>query len=1447
VDNYRDSVVIDNTVSLLITLINFLYENYSDQLNSDCHTLVIEYVQKLFESTLLAFKEICKFNTTIKLNFEKILEKIAEKPSNKGAMIYILNFMFNIVNNEYTLETFVEILTKPQKAPLVDIYTELENGFALLKPHNYGIKIGNFTQEKSFIKYLIDIAVNTNNEWIVSTSSELLINILRTYLDKSKGKLNEEIFEYSFELLNQAYNKISKVNALIMQDREVENFLPSVDYVFRIIKFLILFLKSEYKFIYIFHDISTIYLKILQYNNEYLKNSNNLIKSSHVELKMKILDVNNLILDSYVIILDSNRGFKNHIQEDLNANNVSEYIHLVEELPNKDQILMILNYLGSNYLEKESLNEIFSTPLVNKNILNKKLILVNKVMKILLKLSQNFYGQILLLYSDFNNGVNNYVPRAAKPVVYLNDLITLINEKLNEVKEMKDFDLSTLNLISITENLVKSITVLFYDLPLIEFRTNSTSSLGNSSENNFEINNEKLFTRNLTGKNENYTSTHRIDISDTRYNALINTLVGKINTGDKNEGIISLKNSMSTLAINIDKLNSLALEFSTAGLNDINPATLFNRVNAIKSNLEGVVTAIKGEDNCSNNSGSISLNIITTIDPSSSSTYSMIKLMRLPNARKILDKCTTIRKHYEFSSTQNYGCNLPVNSTITGLSTSTNTSSNNQSSSNVQSTLKDPSNNKFSDYNNNNNINKQHINEFEKLLNWKKYRIYLSKMDYLIIRKSPFDLDLSLKFQAEESLVKMNISLEILTESLNYKRKMTYVNSEPFQQFCNQMQNENLILEKFANLAYSITSANIHSIVFNSEDDEGGFLFNTSINKLLYKNFLVSKYELEHQKSNKGNNTSTSNTFAHITKKKVNSKLNTFVYKPKYDKLPKPLFAQAAASSATANSIRDTNRLNSMVSGRPLSMHVDKVDPRQGVVNLTYASVSASNTEEVNVSTVNNKTEVGMVTGGNVVNASNNTMVVEESEVNREVNLVNAVISNGEEIRSVEAMEINEGITTSAEIKEAEIVEDNNIANSDENNNNVGNIIDIKTETLNVAAINANVTTTSTITSNIPAQAPTTPTGSVTNTSMTQMNNTMIMQQQLGMTQPQGQTSSMPTNKPPLVNPQLNLRMMAPQNFGAPGNNPNMNPGFMVGGFNPMNQMNPMQNMQGMPNKPNMGNMPPQMGNINAPPQMGMNPMSMNTMNTNPNYMNMQNMQNMQNMGNVPSNMPSNMPPSMQQFNYGGMRPPMGMNPMNMNMNMNMNPHNMPNMNQMNQMGNMPTTPYGQNYPMSNMNKNLGMNPMNMNMNPHSMGMNPMNMNIPGMMPNMQGMNMPFSYSQNNPMMNPNMMNQGQGQGQAQNVNPSIANEGNKAQLQGQNVTQNTPSTTQGQQQAPQTTSNITQSQSQPQNPPNVNLLTNIMQAFNQLHKLGTTQGQGQTQTQLQDKSKDPRTRKKKA
>ena len=249
VDNYRDSAIIDYTINLIIILTNYLYENTSNNNSNDAfpkeanlnnpsnpnnnndytnenqnvvfsdennNSFVIEYLQNLLQNALNSFKEMCKFNTSIKLSFERILEKLAEKPSNKGPMIYILNFMLNVVNNEYTVETFIEHFRKTQKKILVDVYNEIEHS---IKAHP--VRLSNLFEEKNLIRYVIEIGTNCENEWIVENAAKFLLTMQRCYISKAKESLYQEISEALISSLNTTFNKITKIECLTILNEKV--------------------------------------------------------------------------------------------------------------------------------------------------------------------------------------------------------------------------------------------------------------------------------------------------------------------------------------------------------------------------------------------------------------------------------------------------------------------------------------------------------------------------------------------------------------------------------------------------------------------------------------------------------------------------------------------------------------------------------------------------------------------------------------------------------------------------------------------------------------------------------------------------------------------------------------------------------------------------------------------------------------------------------------------------------------------------------------------------------------------------------------------------------------------------------------------------------------------------------------------------------------------------
>lgn len=216
VDNYRDDMVIENLVYLILSLINFFCENYSNNELNYISVVTTEYLQRLFEKSLETFKEICKFNTTIKLNFEKIFEKIAEEPSFKGGMLYLLSFIFNVVTNEYTIEAFQDLIKKEQKKPVIDIYYDLESNIKST------IRMGNLGEKENFLQYAVKMGVTSNNPFIISSSILFLNCVQKSMYETTGDNINEKVNEYLKVSLENAWKEISKVKIyLLIEDKVI--------------------------------------------------------------------------------------------------------------------------------------------------------------------------------------------------------------------------------------------------------------------------------------------------------------------------------------------------------------------------------------------------------------------------------------------------------------------------------------------------------------------------------------------------------------------------------------------------------------------------------------------------------------------------------------------------------------------------------------------------------------------------------------------------------------------------------------------------------------------------------------------------------------------------------------------------------------------------------------------------------------------------------------------------------------------------------------------------------------------------------------------------------------------------------------------------------------------------------------------------------------------------
>ena len=840
VDHYRDESVIHETVILILNCINYLFDIYSNTNGNSCNENILRsayYIQKLFESSLSTFRQICLFNTTIKLNFKNIIQHLINNPKYKFGMMFLLNFMINIVNSEYTVETFVDYLTKIIKKPNAEneensiLYETLDN-LSKIKPLNLNRFIKQKKDTQNILQYIIEIGIKTNNDYLLYNTAQVLLGIFRRYVGNDSLNVHHIISNTILSYLTNSFNKISKVNCNILEEKDYDIYVPELQKMMKILKFLTIFLKSDYKFLFIFHQVTEQYRKIFSFFKEYLIQNfktefyeNNDINESEGKIKLKqiIFDILFIILEGIKVLMDSKRTNNNNIYYSSGIR-----YDLVEELPEKKDIIETLNecisflYIFNYLIDISKLN-------IKSDYIDKILILTQKVFVIFINISSNYYGQNLLI-----------------PILSLSTTISKLFFSYKELKIKNEY----LNLLGKT--LSKLVIILFYDLNYYE----------NSDKGN--------------GKNKDNT---KIILTKTRFNLLIKVLLTEPKKSN-DDNFILLSNVISQLN-----------EFLGFYSQDKRDTIYF-----------GLITLKKSLD-CQKENWEI--------------INQEIKEVPLPKTRKIPEKFKLINKYYDFYQIQGYGLNFPLEIENTNL----NYEENNNSNINMIT----------------NEYNKNQIYEFEKLLNWKKHRILLSKVDSLNMRKKAFDIDLFIGKSMNESVINEY-------DYYSLRKKYYFLNTDPFEKYCNMIFNNELIFNTFCQISFIITSTVVNKIYLLSNENE----YEKKIDELFFYNLdnvkmdISNNYKLE--KENSSNNimfninNNSGNIYLHKLKKKINSKLNLFIYKSKYDKTNSNTTNKVIINPGNNNLNKDNIRYLSKVSGRNLSTHVDNVVPDQKVVNLTYVN-----------------------------------------------------------------------------------------------------------------------------------------------------------------------------------------------------------------------------------------------------------------------------------------------------------------------------------------------------------------------------------------------------------------------------------------------------------------------------------------------------------------------------
>ena len=877
VDNYRDEDVIDKLLENISCCFNYLLSFYTlkgkDYKIGQFLYKTINSVQELFNKCLEVLHELCQFNTTIKLKFNDIIDRILSSPENILCKLYVVNFILNNNNAEFTIEHFIDVFKQtPEKITSNssnnnnnNLNINFEDTLMIQQLENlnfYKINLKTILSHcnqkiNNFIDYIIMLGTLTNDDFLKQQCALIILSIFHKFTLKDNTDTFREILAIIINELQSQYESLSKVNCLYFEEKDYDIYNPKIRNLLNCVKFINVLISKDVKFLFIFNDIAVIYLNIFKFAKNYILNKWDMIskengmkeKNNKMELLSNyIYDITLLILEGFKFLVDNKRNFEERFYF---SNNIK--YDLSEELPNSKQIKDILKELNdflsifkliTPILSNNDMINAKENTLIKKDC-NKILFLLNKIMEILLNLSSNLYSQNLLM-ENFS-----------------------LVEITSELKSLETIKPNNKYLSLIIISLIKLTLILFYDLDFYY----------------------------LKSKKKKEKPIEKFIISEQRLQNLSRMFLSanpELNSDKLIPQLYSYNNLLIKLIQNDPDVPALAL----------------------MQYLQGILQDYK-----------------TTIDVIVLEKNEII----LPKMRDIQEKFEFIHVYNYFRQIQGLGneCKLEINDANKVTNVNYNEiilQLNGTMNSAINYTQKIPNN---SDY------NCCIINEFEKLLNWKKARIYMNAYDSLKIRDINFNSD-TYEFNLKEPMSEYEFKF------YQIKKNYLYNTNEPFEQYCNMIDYDIFIINQFKSLsAFVYDTICTKNYLFDSKEKNMNEILNLFFSENQNEPINLEELhnlELEIKKYKNINENSYSN---HKLKKKIKSKINKFIYKQRYDKQQNNNMTQIRLLIKQQQ--QEMQKYANKIPGRNLSTHVDNVNPDKKIVNITYNNnVNNINTPGVN-------------------------------------------------------------------------------------------------------------------------------------------------------------------------------------------------------------------------------------------------------------------------------------------------------------------------------------------------------------------------------------------------------------------------------------------------------------------------------------------------------------------
>lgn len=901
-------------------------------------------------------KELCNFNTTIKLNFDNIVEKIVESPENKPGALVLLNFIFYKVRDEFTLEIFMDKIKKISTPYALNICSMLDNSF-----NPQVVKLEDTNKDSFFAEYLIKMGMETNNSFLSYLCHNLLISIMSAsnIIDKELAlSFNSLIVMKIFNKIKDSFDKVKVFSFGFLEDKEIEEISVYLNHLLKNIKFCLFFVQSKFKFLFLAKssNFNSLFVEVYSHmmdfvysfvlvakKNDFCNSQENMSQNYFSNMKNKIYDISIVLLNCFYVLLDTNIGFKNEVNESLynfSSNNLKNQIgytsssveysdkyikedynnnydiinnsYIKEELPDYNSIILVIKEIKKVLEPSEAINMFVQSKLEknsnnNNNKYSKSLIFylksIHYCLKIITKLSRTYYGQTILSYGEYieDSKIDKALPLLNLNNLFENVLCYNLDKQLKIVQELKNNNNNNTSNSNNNNLINNSNTTIFYikciisaiceytklmNLFLLDLHYFEFIALKQLIENSPEKKVlDSIFTLiysfkkyGISSKTFNkFINEKFIIITKSRLDAFILLFfsnIYNINIDSSQEDILQKISSFIEAKNDLLKINDLNFIINTfksynycSGFNDV----LYSGVNVISN-----VRLIK-------------LDLIRD----NSIKYDMLLKFRdflcsqsLNNRRYIFDSLNT-------SQVINQGSMLSLNA---------------NSLSNVDLYGKSGINSNTYNYHGLlNYINKINnyaiipIHDFEKLLDWKKQRIYGSKENAINNRINVFNTDVFSTICCDdfvknivdindnkkstkslenrnvyEKVVINNTPFELFTKSEYNIRNYEFINTDYFQQYGNALINNDYIAYEYSNLNKLVVKTVFDNNYYNTFDDSSYIEFSNNL-IFSYKQYLI---ESKNDKID-----------TDVRRKKITSKYNAFVYIPKYSKINKTTFS----------------------------------------------------------------------------------------------------------------------------------------------------------------------------------------------------------------------------------------------------------------------------------------------------------------------------------------------------------------------------------------------------------------------------------------------------------------------------------------------------------------------------------------------------------------------------